>query len=127
MILIGASDAHDELTVDAERLRHEVLAAAVEAGGDGIWIEGVSVQTRPRHARPAVGDDAVGELVQELTELGGDEQALVEVGRVLEPLARALPVAVLQSWNPQDPDHLHELLAEIGQALPLQLLQRSEG
>jgi DNA repair exonuclease SbcCD nuclease subunit len=127
VVIIGSSDAHDELTADPERLRHEVTAAAVEAGGDGIWIEGVQVQTTSRQARPAAGDDAVGELVQELAQLDGDEQALAELGRVLEPLARALPVGVLENWNPLDPDRLHELLAEIGQALPLRLLQRSEG
>lgn len=122
--IAGTTDAHGQLLSDRERLHQEVLLAAAEAGGAQIWVEATKVQTEPLSPRIAAGDDAVGELINELDDIFASDEALTEVGKTLDGLAGALPVGVLNEFNPSDPDVLRALMQEVRESLPAAL---SEG
>lgn len=119
--ITGTTDAHVLLLSDLERFHQEVLLAAVEAGGSQVWVEATKVQTKPLSPRISAGDDAVGELINELDDIFGDDAALVQLGKTLEGLAGALPVGVLNQFNPADPDELRSLMQEVRESLPVAL------
>jgi UDP-2,3-diacylglucosamine pyrophosphatase LpxH len=121
--IVGATDAHGQLLGDSERLSHEVALAAAEGAGAQVWVQGTVVRTSSPRPRIAAGDDAVGELVAELEEILADEASLADVGKVLESLAGALPVAVLGEFNPMDPDVLRSLMEGVCESLPLALTE----
>ena len=108
---------------DSERLSHEVALAAADGAGAHVWVQGTVVRTSSPRPRIAAGDDAVGELVAELEEILADEASLADVGKVLESLAGALPVAVLEEFNPTDPDVLRSLMEGVCESLPLALTE----
>ena len=122
----GRADAHGRLLADAERLRHDVALAAAEAAGDEVGVQGVDVRTERAGPRAAAGDDAVGELVAELDALAGDDASMASLGKLLEPLAGALPVSVLDEFNPADPDVLRTLVEEVRETLPLALTRAED-
>jgi DNA repair protein SbcD/Mre11 len=121
--ITGTTSAHGQLLSDLERLHQEVLVAAAEAGGSQVWVEATKVQTEPLSPRIAAGDDAVGELINELDDIFSDDAALVEIGKTLDGLAGALPVGVLSEFNPSDPDELRELMQEVRESLPIALTE----
>jgi exonuclease SbcD len=121
--ITGATDAHGQLLSDLERLHQEVLLAAAEGGGSQVWVEATKVQTEPVSPRVAAGDDAVGELINELDDILADDAALVEIGKTLEGLAGSLPVSVLNEFNPSDPDEVRALMQEVRESLPVALTE----
>jgi len=121
VVIVGATDAHGQLLSDSERFHHEVVLAASEGAGSQVWVQGTVVQTISPRSRISAGDDAVGELVAELEEIMASEGLIAEVGKVLESLAGALPVAVLGEFNPGDPDVLRSLMEDVRESLPLAL------
>jgi exonuclease SbcD len=121
--IVGATDAHGQLRGDSERLDHEVVLAAAEGAGSQVWVQGTVVQTTSARPRISAGDDAVGELVGELEEIMASEASITELGKVLESLAGALPVAVLDEFNPTDPDVLRSLMQDVRESLPLALTE----
>jgi hypothetical protein len=125
VVISGRSDAHVQLAANVERLRDEVTAAAIDVAGDQIWIERVQLSTSAPRAIAEGGDDAVGQLVCELTEVTADEQALAEVSGALRPLADALPPAVLAQFNPLDLVTVRELMADVERSLPVALMERA--
>ena len=125
--LVGISDAHSVLAADAERLRYDVVAAAADVAAAQVWIEGVRLDTRPVREVARGGDNAVGELIQELEELTGVDGYPDELMAVLAPLVKVLPAAVLAEFDPTAPDTLRALMADVGQSLPVVLLEGSAG
>lgn len=123
VMITGTTDAHGQLLSNRERLHQEVLLAAAEAGGSQIWIEATKVQTEPLSPRIAAGDDAVGELINELDDIFTSDAALVEIGKTLDGLAGALPVGVLNEFNPSDRDVLRALMQEVRESLPIALTE----
>lgn len=126
VVLSGTSEAHKTLASDEERMRYEVIAAAADLGGGQVWIESVRLATLPPRELAHGGEDAVGELIQELDELTADVAPVAELADVLGPLARALPPAVLEEFDPADEDTIRELMTEVRRSLPVLLLERSE-
>jgi DNA repair protein SbcD/Mre11 len=45
--IAGVCEAHRALAAGRERLHYEVIAAATDVAGEGVWIEGVELSTRP--------------------------------------------------------------------------------
>ena len=124
VVIGGVSEAHNELAADEERLRYEVIGAAADVASSQVWIEQVKLETQaPRDL--VAGDDAIGELVQELAELMNGE-ASAELAATLEPLTRVLPPAVLAEFNPSDPETVRELMADVSRSLPVALLERTD-
>ena len=119
--LAGISEAHSALAAGRERLHYEVIAAATDVAGEGVWIEGVELSTKPTRELAGGGADAVGELIAELGEFSDDDAI-----DALAPLANVLPAAVRAEFDPADAQTVHALIAEVAQSLPATLLQRSE-
>lgn len=126
VVISGTSDAHVMLLVDEERLRYEVVAAAADVAGGQVWVESVKVATSPPRPVAGSGDDAVGELIQELVELTEEEAHVDALAPLLEPLARMLPAAVLAEFDPSWPETVRELMCEVSRTLPVALLERGE-
>jgi len=125
VVISGVSDAHNELAGDEERLRYEVIGGAVDVAATQVWIEQVRLETRaPRDL--AAGDDAIGELVQELADLMGEEGSSAELAATLEPLKRVLPPAVLAEFDPSNRETIRELMADVSRSLPVALLERTD-
>jgi DNA repair exonuclease SbcCD nuclease subunit len=122
----GVTEAHTALASDGERLRYEVIAAAADLGGGRVWIESVKLGTSPQQELAHGGDDAVGELVQELEELTSDEASTGELAAVLGHLVGVLPPAVLEEFDPSDAETIRELMADVSRTLPVALLERTE-
>lgn len=86
--ITGRSAAHEELIVDAERLRAEVLGVATGLGED-IWIEKVRARTERRGDGEAEGaSGATAELLAGMREPQDDDAELVAAA--LEPIAGKL-------------------------------------
>ncbi len=123
--IAGVTSAHGALAADAERLRYEVIAAAADVAGQQVWIEGVALETTPSRKLAHGGDDAVGELIQELEELSRGDRSIGELLAPLAPLADALPAGVLAEFDPGDADTVLELMAGVSRSLPVALLERT--
>lgn len=123
--IMGACEAHSALATDAERLRYDVVAAAADVPGTDVWIEGVRLKTSSLRDLAHSGEDAVGELMQELAELSEGQHALDALKATLEPLAKLLPPAILAEFDPTDTGTIQRLMTEVGQSLPVALLSRS--
>jgi exonuclease SbcD len=125
IVITGRCEAHTALLSDAERLRYDVVAAAADVAGGQVWIEGVRLDTRPPRELAHAGDDAVGELIQELAELTAGNGAMDELTAALAPLAKALPPGVLAGLDPAGPGTVKALMADVSQSLPAALLQKA--
>lgn len=121
--ITGTSDAHHQLLADPERLRHEMLAAAVDVAGDRLWIEDVRINTTPSGAQPASGSDAVGELLAELEEIGGDDALVAELASELTPVFEVLPTSVSEEMDLKDPTVIRAIVSELSASLPAELLR----
>ncbi|MDQ2759356.1 MAG: DNA repair exonuclease [Actinomycetota bacterium] len=123
--IAGMTDAHRALVADVERLRYEVIAAAADVAAQQVWIESVALDTTASHELAHGGDDAVGELIQELEELSGEDGSIGELLAPLAPLADALPASVLANFDPRDAETVRELMAGVSRSLPVALLERA--
>lgn len=126
VVISGVSEVHSTLAADAERLHYDVIAAAADVAGRQVWIESVKLTTSAPRELAHGGDDAVGELVQELAELSAHADAPDELSAALAPLAKMLPPAVLAEFDPLDAETIRELMAEVKQSLPAALLERTQ-
>jgi DNA repair protein SbcD/Mre11 len=126
VVISGVSEAHSTLAADAERLRYEVIAAAADVAGGQVWIESVKLATSAPRELANGGDDAVGELVQELAELSAQGGAPAELSAALAPLAKILPPSVLAEFDPLDAETIRALMADVSQSLPVALLERTK-
>jgi exonuclease SbcD len=124
--IFGFSEAHSAMAADAERLHYEVIAAAADVAGGQVWIESVNLNTSALREVAHAGDDAVGELMQELAELATSTGATAELFGALAPLAKMLPSAVLSEFDPLDAETIRALMADVSQSLPVALLERSQ-
>lgn len=123
--IAGMTDAHRALVADVERLRYEVIAAAADVAAQQVWIESVALDTTASHELAHGGDDAVGELIQELEELSSEDGSIGELLAPLAPLADALPASVLANFDPRDAETVRELMADVSRSLPVALLERT--
>ncbi|RMH39660.1 MAG: DNA repair exonuclease [Deltaproteobacteria bacterium] len=123
----GATRAHHELATDADRWRHEVIAAAADCGVDA-WIEKVRWRTRAPvdRDRLAARDDAIGALIRALRDGAADAELIASCKRALAPLAAKLPPAVVAGDEPfdlADDDTIRRLVADAGELLLAHLVE----
>lgn len=115
LILEGPTPAHSRLVVDRERLVAECHAAAARVS-DVLWIERVTVATRPRHdiAAAAARPDAIGALLRSVASLADDGEARAALGGELSELVTRLPDGLKSTWwrdGRFDPEQLDCILA----------------
>ena len=86
------------------------------------WLEKVEVATRPLAQRGQfrAREDAIGEMLRGLSELGRDDAALLELAGELVELKRKLPPELREGPEAIDldsPEALRRLLAEVEDTL----------
>jgi DNA repair exonuclease SbcCD nuclease subunit len=117
----GASAAHELLAGRSDKLVEEVRALTLDLPGEA-WLEKVELATRPLSRRSELREreDAIGELLRGLSDLGQDEAALLELAGELLELKRKLPPELREGPDAIDldsPEALRRLLAQVEDTL----------
>lgn len=123
VVVSGETEVHRDLLADPDRLRHEMHGAAVDIAGDQIWVEDIRVETSSAGASPAIGSDAVGELLAELEDITGDDKVLAELGAEMGPLEEVLPSLLAAELAPSDQRFISGVLRDLSASLPADLLR----
>ena len=133
LVLQGTCSAHSRLHADREQWIQDYRALATGLGGAGIWLEKVSIKTRP----PSVSvdqvlarDDALGGLLRAIRDMELDDNALAELANEVSALRQKLPAEILggeDRYDPGDPDQLKDTLEDIKELLVNRLLSTEQG
>lgn len=132
LVLQGACSAHSTLHVDRERWVQEYRALATGLCGAGIWLEKVSIKTKPSVSVDEVleRDDALSGLLRAVRDMELDASALDELANELSTLRQKLPAEMLggdDSYDPTDPEVLKDTLEDIKELLVNRLLSTEKG
>lgn len=124
--LTGKTGAHSLLAKSRERLFEELALALEDVHPADVWIEKVVLRTSPLASIKPAGDDAMSALVERIEALGKDEGLLTELAGDLEDLRNKLPLAVLEQFDPTDPETIKRLVTEAGITLPTLVVEGGE-
>jgi exonuclease SbcD len=116
--VFGASKAHHGLAANPERWRNEIRSAAIDLGGGRIWIEKVSLHTKPPFERQSgeLAEGPLGELLGLLDEIRSDPGRLRKLGESLDDLLKKLPREVKDPHDGialEDSEWLARMLEEV--------------
>ncbi len=131
VVVDGMTRAHAELAAEPERWINNVRQAALEFGGDEVWVEKVRLRTRDNIDLAALAerDDAVGQLLKSLADIRQSDAELGVLAGELSELLKKLPRELKEgkrSLRLEDPARLRELLLEVEQQLLPRLLSKEE-
>jgi len=132
LVLQGACSAHSALHADRERWIQEYRALATGLGGAGIWLEKVSIKTKPSVSVDEVLDreDALSGLLRAIRDMELDASALDGLTDDISALRHKLPAELLggdDSYDPLNPEVLKETLEDIKELLVNRLLTTEKG
>ena len=132
LILQGACSVHSTLHADRERWTQEYRALATGLSGAGIWLEKVSIETRPSvsFGEALERDDALSGLLRAIRDLELDASALDDLTDDISALRQKLPAELLGGDDPYDPtkpETLKESLEDIKELLVNRLLTTEKG
>jgi hypothetical protein len=132
LVLQGACSAHSVLHADREHWIQEYRALAAGIGGAGIWLEKVSIKTRPAVSvdEVLVREDALGGLLRAIHGMELDAMALDELADEVSALRQKLPAELLggdDPYDPTNPEVLKETLGDIKELLVNRLLSTEKG
>ncbi len=132
LVLQGACSTHSTLHADRERWVQEYRALATGLGGAGIWLEKVSIKTKPSVSVDEVleRDDALSGLLRAVRDMELDASALDELANEVSTLRQKLPAEMLggdDSYDPTDPEVLKDTLEDIKEPLVNRLLSPEKG
>ncbi len=132
LVLQGACSAHSTLHADRERWVQEYRALATGLGGAGIWLEKVSIKTKPSVSvdEALERDDALSGLLRAVRDMELDASALDELANEVSTLRQKLPAEMLggdDSYDPTDPEVLKDTLEDIKELLVNRLLSPEKG
>jgi len=132
MTLTGVCPAHTKLHLNREHWIQEYRALSNSLGGAGIWLEKVSIKTRPVVSVDEVlaHDDALGGLLGAIREMEFDENILGELSSELFAFRQKLPAEILggeDNFDPTNPEQLKETLEDIKELLLNRLLSTDQG
>ena len=127
LVLYGACSAHLKLHADRERWIQEYRALATGLGGPGIWLEKISIKTRPAISTDEVldRDDALSGLLRAIHDMELDSSVLDELADEMSVLRQKLPAELLAGddpFDPTNPEFLKETLEDIKELLVNRLL-----
>jgi DNA repair exonuclease SbcCD nuclease subunit len=127
LVLYGACSAHLKLHADRERWIQEYRALATGLGGVGIWLEKISIKTRPAISTDEVleRDDALSGLLRAIHDMELDSSVLDELADKMSVLRQKLPAELLAGddpFDPANPEFLKETLEDIKELLVNRLL-----
>jgi len=132
LILHGACSAHSVLNADIEHWTQEYRAFATGLDGAGIWLEKVSIKTRPPASAEEVleSDDALGGLLHTIRDIALDTSTVDELASEVSALRQKLPAELLggdDPYDPTDPTVIMEALEGIKELLASRLLATEQG
>jgi hypothetical protein len=132
LVLKGACTVHSTLHADRERWIQEYRALATGLGGAGIWLEKISIKTRPSVSVDEVleRDDALSGLLRAIRDMELDASALEELAEEISALRQKLPAELLggdEPYDPTNPEVLKETLEDIKELLVSRLLSTEKG
>ena len=127
LVLYGACSAHLKLHADRERWIQEYRALATGLGGAGIWLEKISIKTKPAVSTDEVleRDDALSGLLRAIHNIELDSSVLDELADEMSVLRQKLPAELLAGddpFDPTNPEFLKETLEDIKELLVNRLL-----
>ncbi|PUB84843.1 MAG: DNA repair exonuclease [gamma proteobacterium symbiont of Ctena orbiculata] len=130
--LQGSCAAHSILHADRERWTQEYRALATGLVGAGIWLEKVSIKTRPSVSVDEVleRDDALSGLLRAIRDMELDASALDDLTDDISTLRQKLPAELHGGGDPYDPtkpEILKETLEDIKELLVNRLLTTEKG
>ena len=101
VVIEGETEAHSELLADLERWNNEIRAAAIDTGGDRVWIEKVKIRTELPPAQQNIqnSDGAIGELVRLFDELADSPDLLRGLSDDLAYLNKKLPKELTENFG----------------------------
>ncbi|MDV6344023.1 DNA repair exonuclease [Nitrosomonas sp. Is37] len=122
LVLEGACVAHSRLHAELEHWTQEYRALANVLGGAGIWLEKVSLKTRPSIDVDSIlaRDDALGGLLRGIRNMELNDAALAELAQEVSALRQKLPAEILSGddcFDPSDPQQLQIVLEDIKELL----------
>lgn len=132
LVLKGACSAHSTLHADRERWTQEYRALATGLGGAGIWLEKVSIKTKPSVSvdEALERDDALSGLLRAIRDMELDASALDDLTDDISTLRQKLPAELLGGDDPYDPakpEILNDTLEDIKELLVNRLLTKGKG
>ena len=127
LVLQGDCSAHSALHAGRDRWIQEYRALATGLGGAGIWLEKVSIKTRPSVSADEIltRDDALAGLLRTIRDMELDESALGQLADEISALRQKLPAELLggdDPYDPTSPDVLKDALEDIKELLVHRLL-----
>lgn len=127
LVLHGDCSAHLTLHADRERWIQEYRALATGLGGAGIWLEKISIKTRPAISTDEVfeRDDALSGLLRAIHDMELDTSVMDELADEMSVLRQKLPAELLAGddpFDPANPEFLKETLEDIKELLVNRLL-----
>ncbi len=131
LILQGPCACHARLHAEMEQWVQEYRALATGLGGAGIWLEKVSLKTRPSLSLDNIRsrDDALGGLLRAIRDMELDEDKLGKLADEVSTLRQKLPAEMLSGddrYDPSDPKELQDALEEIKELLVNRLLSTEQ-
>ena len=131
LVLHGTGPAHSALHAHREHWVQEYRALATGLGGAGIWLEKVSIDTRPPVSADEIiaRDDALGGLLRAIRDMELDQAALGDLATEVSMLRQKLPPEILagqDKYDPADPEQLKENLEDIKELLVSRLLNSEQ-
>jgi DNA repair exonuclease SbcCD nuclease subunit len=132
LVLQGACSAHSTLHAERERWIQEYRALATGLGGAGVWLEKVSLKTRPTVFVDEVleRDDALSGLLRAIRDMELDASALDQLADEIAALRQKLPPELLGGdapYDPTKPEVLKETLEDIKELLVNRLSSTEKG
>ena len=127
LVLYGACSAHPKLHAERERWIQEYRALATGLGVAGIWLEKISIKTRPVISTDEVleRDDALSGLLRAIHDMELDSSVLAELADEMSMLRQKLPAELLagdEPFDPANPEFFKETLEDIKELLVNRLL-----
>jgi DNA repair exonuclease SbcCD nuclease subunit len=129
--LMGACQAHGELSANLDRWTNEIRTVATDVGNGTLWIEQVKLQTRTQAdlEQMLARDDALGDLLRALLEWETDAPFLTEVAGEFQQLSRKLPAELRSGDDPIDldnPQTLRQAVEDVKHLLMARLLSQED-
>jgi DNA repair exonuclease SbcCD nuclease subunit len=131
VMLTGDCPLHDELFARPTHWMEEIRSAAIQLGGEGLWVEKVKFKTSPARAKSdrAELEGPIAELSACLQEWAASETKLLELKEMFAEVKRKVPAVLLQGEDGVPLEDLGWLKSTLGEAEKLaigRLLRQEE-
>ncbi len=118
----GACKAHDDLVANPKKWDAQIRGEATGFGATPVWIEKIRIGTSVQYSLEEMErrDDAIGDLLRSIRELGDDDRVRDLVSDVTTDLNQKLPNGIDASYS--NAESVRELIEDVRQMLISRLL-----